>query len=84
MKTAGEILQFTLLSLITGLVLETIFNFSLFLFLVAVGASIVYILVRVQFKKMYGTLTGHNLTLVIGVALGIIVSLNVLIPMFQS
>ncbi|WLR59049.1 hypothetical protein [Guptibacillus hwajinpoensis] len=84
MKTAGEILQFTLLSLITGLVLEIIFKFSLSLFLVAVGASIVYTLVRVQFKKKYGALTGRNFTVVIGVALGIIVSLNVLIPMFQS
>ncbi|WP_283152692.1 hypothetical protein [Guptibacillus hwajinpoensis] len=84
MKTAGEILQFTLLSLITGLVLETIFKFSLSLFLVAVGASIVYILVRVQLQKKYGALIGRNFTVVIGVALGIIVSLNVLIPMFQS
>ena len=77
MKTAGEILQFALLSLMAGLIIKAIFNFSLSIFLIAIAAFFAYLITNTFFKKKYNSLSGSTLTLVIGVIIGIAISVSI-------
>ena len=76
MKRVIDIVQIALLSLMAGLIVKALFNLSLSLFLVALGVLAVYVILKFSLKRRE-SLSTNTYTLITGLAIGILIAINV-------